>query len=180
MVNKLLGFYELRDSSLPSIPWRTYTPGTTLDGDRLWTIRSAVMNGNDLNLPRLVGRPARESEQFADRLYRRLGDRGMVVYYPYFVAHQSGTLEVSLGSVTIEAVADDLWNLVSEHKLNVSLTFDADGHLTSSKGDREFLPRWLLQKLLGYARNVRSMFRDDLLEGRSVLLEWSLASDCAP
>ena len=47
-INKLLGFYELRDSSLPSVPWKEYTPEVTLDDDKLWTIRSAIFMGMTL------------------------------------------------------------------------------------------------------------------------------------
>lgn len=45
----------------------------------------------------------------------------MVVYYPYFVAQKSGTLNIHLDKIIIEAVKDDLWNLVTDQKLDVSL-----------------------------------------------------------
>ena len=52
-MNKLLGFYELRDSSLPVVPWKEYNPKTTkFKGNNLWTIRTALNKGNDVNLPK--------------------------------------------------------------------------------------------------------------------------------
>ena len=79
-MNKLMGFYELKESSLPTIPWQLYTPSVQLDNTKLWTIRSAVNRGDDLNLPRLVGKNAVEAKQFADNLYEKLRDKGIVIY----------------------------------------------------------------------------------------------------
>lgn len=176
-MNKLLGFYELRDSTLPSIPWKIYKPGTKLSDEYLWTIRSAVLEGDDLNLPRSIGKSAKESVEFANDLYNKLGDKGIVIYYHYFVARKSSTLEVALGFTSIEAVADDLWNLVTDHKLDVSLTYDMEDNLIASVGNKDFLGSQELDDLLANANKVRKLFRDYLLEGKSVLLEWSLASN---
>ena len=112
-MNKLMGFLELKEMMLPSIPWKQYTGNEELSDDFLWTIRSAVYRGDDLNLPRSVGKDADESKKFADDLLRKINDNGMVIYYPYFVAKKSGTLEVRRDCVVIEAVKDDLWNLVT-------------------------------------------------------------------
>ena len=49
-MNKLMGFYELRELSIPTIPWKEYFPGVELSDEFLWTIRSAVNHGDDLNL----------------------------------------------------------------------------------------------------------------------------------
>lgn len=172
-MNKLLGFYELKDSRLPSIEWREYKPGTVLHGDMLWTIRSAVFSGEDLNLPRKVGVEAKEAMEFADQLYSKLKDKGMVVYYPYFVADKSGTLQVSWNTNVIEAVKDDLWNLVTYSKRDITIQF-LDGKEVID-GDKCFLSVEEKQELLKYSAMVKHMFRDDLLEGRNALLEWSYA-----
>ena len=47
-MNKLMGFLELKEMSLPSIPWKQYTGNEKLDEKYLWTIRSAVYRGEDL------------------------------------------------------------------------------------------------------------------------------------
>ena len=94
-MNKLLGFYELRESALPAIQWREYSDETILDNKKLWTIRSAVYRGSDLNLPRKVGCSSTEGMKFALDLKRKMGDGGIVIYYPYFIAIKSGTLTVS-------------------------------------------------------------------------------------
>ena len=54
-MNKLMGFYELKNMQLPSIPWAEYTGNEPFSEQLLWTVRSAVFHGDDLNLPRIVG-----------------------------------------------------------------------------------------------------------------------------
>ena len=87
-MNKLMGFLELKEMSLPSIPWKQYTGNEKLDEKYLWTIRSAVYRGEDLNLPRLVGEDAENATKFAENLLYKLGNNGMVIFYPYFIANK--------------------------------------------------------------------------------------------
>ncbi len=176
-MNKLMGFYELKASSLPTIPWEIYTPDVKLDNAKLWTIRSAVNNGDDLNLPRLVGKSATEAKQFADELYKQMEGKGIVIYYPYFIAHKSGTLNVFQDKVIIEAVEKDLWNLVTYQNVDVSINFDSEMRISSIFGNEKFLHDDEVNNLIMYVKKIKQMFRDDLLEGNSVLLEWSYASN---
>ena len=176
-MNKLMGFYELKASSLPTIPWEIYTPDVKLDDTKLWTIRSAVNNGDDLNLPRLVGKSAVEAKQFADKLYKQMEGKGIVIYYPYFIAHKSGTLNVFQDKVIIEAVEKDLWNLVTYQNVDVSINFDSEMRISSIFGNEKFLHDDEVNNLIMYVKKIKQMFRDDLLEGNSVLLEWSYASN---
>jgi hypothetical protein len=177
-MNKLMGFFELNDIALPTIPWREYRPNVELSDAYLWTIRSAVIYGNDLNLPRLVGKDSSEAKKFADELYNRIKDNGMVIYYPYFIAKKSGTLNVYNNKVVVEAVKDDLWNLVTNQNVNVSLVFDKDEKIISLNGDDSFLTKEEISELLKYAKQIRGIYRNDLLEGNTILLEWSYAFSC--
>ena len=63
-MNKMMGFYELKDSGLPSVRWKEFERTTSLDRTKLWTIRCAVQRGSDLNLPRLVTRIHTGSQDF--------------------------------------------------------------------------------------------------------------------
>lgn len=177
-MNKLMGFYELKELAIPTIPWKQYKPGVELSDKYLWTIRSAVFRGDDLNLPRLVGKKADEAMSFANDLYKRLNDNGIVVYYPYFIANKSGTLNVYLDKIVIEAVKDDLWNLVTNQDLDVSLIFDNQNNILSSYGDLSFLNDEEIQLLLKYAKKISAIYKNELLEGNTILLEWSFASSC--
>lgn len=174
-MNKLMGFFELRDSGLPSIPWQEYTGIEVLQPDLLWTVRSAVYQGADLNLPRKVGVTADEAQSFAKELYARLKDTGMVVYYPYFIANKSGTLNVFQNRAIIEAVPQDLWNLVTYSDRAVTYELSEKGVVAD--GDRSFLSETELARIAGEIPTIRGSFRDELLEGKSILLEWSLAQN---
>lgn len=176
-MNKLLGFYELKSSELPTILWKEYKPGTTvLDDFCLWTVRSAVYRGDDYSLPRRVGVNAKEAKEFADSLYGRINSNGIVIYYPYFVAEKSGTLCIGNDKIIIEAVKQDLWNLVTFSDCDV--TIQITGDIERVRGDAEFLTLQDKCQILSYVKYVKKMFREDLLEGKNVLLEWSFAYNC--
>lgn len=176
-MNKLMGFLELKEMNLPSIPWERYTGNEKLDNRYLWTIRSAVYRGDDLNLPRSIGKSAEESTKFADDLLTKMNDNGIVIYYPYFIAKKSGTLEVRNDSVVIEAVKEDLWNLVTYSNCEVTIILRKNME-PEIIGDRTFLSRNEQEKLYSYVPEIRKIFRDDLLEGNAALLEWSFAVSC--
>lgn len=175
-MNKLLGFYELKDSLLPTIPWKEYDANTKLDSQILWTVRTAVHRGEDLNLPRSVGVDADAAGEFALKTAKRLGDNGMVIYYPYFLAEKSGTLNVFRDKVVIEAVKDDLWNLVTYLDKEVSIIIRNEE--IECIGNQEFMKKSEIDELQSYVKEIKRMFRDDLTEGKSILLEWSYAYKC--
>lgn len=175
-MNKLMGFYELKDMSIPSIPWQQYSSDTELDDTILWTIRTAVYKGDDLNLPRKVGVDAETAKNFADQMLKTLEGKGIVVYYPYFIANKSGTLNVFSDRIVIEAVKADLWNLVTYSDREVTIIIDSGGK--QEIGKEGFLSSRQIENIQKYVAAVRRTFRDDLLEGRSALLEWSFANKC--
>ena len=176
-MNKLMGFFELNDMRLPSIPWKQYTGNEIFSDDYLWTIRSAVYRGDDLNLPRLVGKSSKESQQFAENLFKTLDGKGIVIYYPYFIAQKSGTLEVRSNSIIIEAVKNDLWNLVTFSDREVTIVLN-ENEKKQYVGNEDFLSEDEIEKLTKYVPEIRKIFKDDILEGRAALLEWSYAFSC--
>lgn len=176
-MNKLMGFYELQQSSLPAIHWKEFGSNTRLSNDKLWTIRSAVYRGNDLNLPRKVGCSGAEGMEFATKLKQQLGDNGIVIYYPYFIAKKSGTLNIFFDKIVVEAVKDDLWNLVTFSDREVTIVINGDNKYYIDGNDK-FLTQNEINELIGYVGKIKHMFRNYLLEGKSVLIEWSIAVDC--
>ena len=168
-----MGFYELNSLNLPTIQWKEYTGNETLNPDFLWTVRSAVFRGDDLNLPRSVGVTADEATSFATNLLAQMNGKGMVVYYPYFIANKSGTLNIYRERIIIEAVKNDLWNLVTYSDREVTYIITDDEVTFDGNGD--FLSENELKCISSNAPAIRRSFKDDLLEGKSVLLEWSLA-----
>lgn len=176
-MNKLMGFLELKEMKLPSVPWKQYTGKENFEDRYLWTVRSAVYRGNDLNLPRSIGESSKVSKKFADQLLKEMNNNGIVIYYPYFIANKSGTLEVRSDKVIIEAVKDDLWNLVTYSEREVTIITDIDGN-KSIIGNANFISNEELDSFSKHIPEIRKLFRNDLLQGKAALLEWSFAQSC--
>lgn len=174
-MNKLMGFYELKYIGIPTIRWEEFTDDTKMSDDLLWTVRTAVLKGNDYNLPRIVGVTSKEAMDEGKKLRERLRDTGVVLYYPYFIAHKSGTVKVSSDSTVIEAVEKDLWNLVTYGKRDVTIIIDANSKTVS--GNSEFLNEEEIQEILKYAKLLHGKYSGDIREGGEIYLEWSYAYD---
>ncbi|MCM0648252.1 hypothetical protein NBE98_07685 [Clostridium swellfunianum] len=172
-MNKLLGFFELKDSGLPAVPWKQFDEATMLDDKYLWTVRMAVYEGNDFSLPRVVGKRAEEALEAAKDFFNKYRYNGMVVYYPYFIAEKSGTLQVNASDIVVEAVEKDLWNLVTHNRKNVTII--NDGNDLKIFGDEKFLKEYELNELYLYAGKIRRIFKRYITEGKTLLLEWSYA-----
>lgn len=172
-INKLLGFYELPKTGLPCIQWKKFDPNIKLDSSLLWTVRTAILVGNDLNLPRKVGATADEAYKFGMQQLERMQGRGLVVVYPYFIAEKSGTLEINTHRITIEAVYKDLWNLVTDNDKDVTVCITENA--TIWDGNSDFFQKDELEELLRQSAKVRGKFRNVLAQGNSILLEWSFA-----
>lgn len=172
-MNKLMGFYELKDNGLPSVEWRRYDKKVELDDNILWTIRCAVEKGDDLNLPRLIGATAEEAKGFANALLNKLSIYDLIIYYPYFIAEKSGVLEIALDKIVIEAVYEDLWNLVTDNNKDVTMLIT--NNKKSIIGKEDFFSEDEISKLLSYVNMLKNRYRDYLLEGKSIFLEWSFS-----
>lgn len=170
-----MGFLELKSRNLPAIEWKEFTRDTILSKDKLWTVRSAIYQGMDLNLPRLVGAKGEEATSFANRLLEELAKKGMVIYYPYFEAKKSGNLRIGHQETIIEGVAKDLWNLVTHQKKDVTLWLE-DGNVIRFEGDETFFSSSELEEIISYIPYLKREFSDDLIAGRDLLLEFSFAN----
>lgn len=168
-----MGFLELKKSGLPCIPWKLFDESTRFDNNYLWTIRTAVNKGDDQNLPRVVGKNSEQAYSEAMDIYKKYKDIGIVIYYPYFIADKSGTLEISAKNIVIEAVNEDLWNLVTYNKRDITVVIE-NGSI-SRVGKKDFLKDSEVEELFNYANKVKYMFRDYIAEGKSILSEWSYA-----
>ena len=172
-INKLMGFYELKDMSIPTVPWKKYSRDAALDSSILWTIRVALKSGVDVNLPRAVGVTAEEAVAKAETFLDMYGSNGMVIYYPYFIADKSGVIDIRSDRTIIEAVEKDLWNLVTHGRKDITIILESGD--TRYDGDKSFLSSDELSLLLDSINGIRSYYRDLLREGKSVITEWSFA-----
>ena len=176
-MNKLEGFFELQTLPLPSVPWKRYTGKETFSKDALWTVRSAFGKGADFHLPRKVGAAAEEAQAFADDLLRKFSSDDYIIYYPYFIAEKSGTLEITASRSVVEAVRGDLWNLLTHNLRDVTVIEEKGSY--QAYGDPSFLTDEELKELYGYAGYLRRKYGTSMLIDQSLLLEWSYAYDTA-
>lgn len=172
-MNKLMGFYELLDSGLPTVSWKEFNEGSYLDDKYLWTVRTATIKGKDINLPRIIGKSSKEAYNGALELYKAYKDKGIVIYYPYFIAEKSGTLKVNSNEIAIEAVYKDLWNLVTYNNKDVTIIKKEDSSIIY--GNECFFSKEEINELSHYADKVKIVFRDYMVQGKTLLLEWSYA-----
>ena len=172
-MNKYMGFYELKYLGIPTVPWKQFEKTTILDEEHLWTIRAAVESGYDFNLPRVVGVNAQEACDKGMQLLEKYAEKGMVVFYPYFIAEKSGVVDISSERVVVEGVKGDLWNLVTHGRKDVTIVSTND--LLEFQGDDKLLLKYELDEILEHAGYVKGKYRECLASGKSVLLEWSYA-----
>lgn len=85
-------------------------------------------------------------------------------------------MEVRRNRIIIEAVKDDLWNMVTYSDRNVTIQYQNEKE--EIDGDEKFLSEEEKHKILNAVKEIKRTFRDDLLEDKSVLLEWSFAQNC--
>lgn len=173
-MNKLEGFYELNKLQIPTVPWIEYTPETQFDDTLLWTVRVAVFVGDDFDLPRAVGVPSEMAKIKAEEFYRHYKENGMVIYYPFFIAEKSGVVEIRQESFIIEAVNKDLWNLTTEGRRDETVIIKSS---VERHGTIGFVTEEELNEISNEIKKVKSKFREPLIEGKSVFLEWSYAKN---
>lgn len=174
-INKLLGFFELPQIGIPTIKWKEYNNNTILSDNKMWTIRLATIKGNDFNLPRAVGVKSEEAVKFAKEMQSKYKGEALIIYYPYFVALKSGTMQLAYKEYIIEAVKKDLWNLVTHDKPEITY-INKNGDIDVF-GDIDFFNNKELEELKKAEKLIRGKFRNILIEGKILLLEWSFGSD---
>ncbi|MEQ8200773.1 MAG: hypothetical protein ABRQ24_05050 [Syntrophomonadaceae bacterium] len=174
-MNKLEGFYELEKMNVPSVPWRRFTGEESLDPDLLWTVRVAIQNGNDFNLPRAIGVTAEEATARGKEFLASLSEHDLVVYYPYFMAIKSGVIDIQEHRTIIEAVDKDLWNLTTRGHKDVTIIVHHGNDDYSTYGNSSFLNQAEIDELLKYAAKIRAIHREAIFANSSVLVEWCYA-----
>lgn len=174
-MNKLEGLYELKSLQIPSVDWKLYTSDTVLDDRFLWTIRTAVFKGSDFCLPHSFGKDSKTSKEFADRTLRELGEKGIVIYYPYLIAEKSGILQFSKDRLIIEGVYGDLGELLSGKKADVTYIWTSGS--CQSVGDKDFFNANDQELLLSNGDYLRRKYSLQLLLGEEIQLEFSFSYD---
>ncbi len=174
-MNKLEGFYELSRMNIPTVPWRHFTGKEELDPNKLWTVRVAIQQGKDFNLPRAIGVTADEAFSKGKEYLAQFAENDLVIYYPYFIAVKSGVIDIQENRTIIEAVDKDLWNLTTRGHKDLTIIVNHLENDTSRYGNAAFLTEDEINELLQYAAKIRSLHRTSIFANSSVLVEWCYA-----
>ncbi|MEQ8237143.1 MAG: hypothetical protein ABRQ23_10210 [Syntrophomonadaceae bacterium] len=174
-MNKLQGFYEMERMGIPVVPWKPFTGNEALDPELLWSVRVAVQSGYDFNLPRAIGVTADQALVKGRKFLAKLSPQDLVVYYPYFIALKSGILEIQADQTIIEAVNQDLWNLTTLGKKDVTLMINRQNGTVTCHGQADFLTEAEIDELLYYAQKIRRSHRQYIYAQNSLILEWHYA-----
>jgi len=174
-MNKLEGFYVLKSMGIPTVPWRRFTGQEALDANLLWTVRVAVQNGNDVNLPRAIGVAAEEAVLIGKEYINEFLPDDLIIFYPYFIALKSGIIDLQESKTIIEAVDKDLWNLTTFGRADETIIIDHLSGTISIFGDALFLTDDEITELRNYARKIKAVNRDYIFAESSVMVEWSYA-----
>ena len=59
--------------------WEEYSEDTEFNENNLWTVRTAILSGNDISLPRAVGVTAEEAKKVAEKIRHTYGDNAMII-----------------------------------------------------------------------------------------------------
>ncbi|BCN28876.1 hypothetical protein [Anaeromicropila herbilytica] len=172
-MNRIQDYYVLNCLDLPTIPWKEYYHSTKLSKDILWTIKSEKNKKNNTELPRMIGVTAKEAKDFGGKLYKELGEGEMVFYYPYFFAIKSGIIDINYDRVAIEAVKDDVDNLVRRNNVDMTMIFHDDD--LEIFGDQDFLTQEEILELIDCAVKIKKQCAADIEYGKNFLLQWSYA-----
>lgn len=178
-INKLLGFLTLNylhKEGLPCVRTEEYNSDTHFTKDKLWTLRTAVLNSFDFYLPRLYGATANESYEWISSLDQ--GKKYHIFYYPYFISSKSGTLWIKKNECVIESVNGELINFTRGGNRNVTITFSGNPQHISTcdpnfEGDDKFLNEDEICSIIQYVPKLAELFYEQIYAEYSILIEWS-------
>jgi hypothetical protein len=142
--------------------------------DKLWTVRTAMVDGSDVYLPKRIGVTSQEALRFAQELQISFGDHMVVFLYPFFVADASGVIMTYPDRcVVIEACEADLWNLCDKGIADAEMFSFVTWDFRFEHDPKDILSLDRRIELMRYARRI--YFKT---HGQTALAEWSIAREC--
>lgn len=172
-MNRIQDYYVLNCLDLPTIPWKEYYYSSRLNKDILWTIKSETRKDDKEELPRKIGVTAQEAKEFGGELYKDLKEGQMVFYYPCFFAIKSGIIDINYDRIAIEAVKDDISNLVKNNNVDVTMIFKEED--LEIHGDKDFLTQEEILQLIDCAVKIKNQCKTDIEFGKNFLFYWTYA-----
>ncbi len=167
--------YILDHLELPTIPWKQCQTTMLLDDSILWTVKNEPFYGENGYIYGKIGVTAREAMEYITTQYQSLPKRRMLLYYPYYTASKSGTIDMNYDRIAIEAVEGKIENLKKKNRVDETLLFqDEDLEIF---GEEKFLTRQETLEIIDYGSMLKKKFAGDLEYGRNILFYWSYVEE---
>lgn len=167
--------YILDYLDLPTIPWAPCRTTEALDDTILWTVKNEPYSFNDGKIYGRIGVTSNEAMHYIKSQYQDLGNRRMLIYYPYFTAAKSGTIDLSYDRIVIEAVEGKIENLKKKHRVDETIIFREEE--IEILGDEAFLTKEETLHLIDYAKQLRNRCQNDIAFGRNIIVYWSIVQE---
>ena len=122
-----------------------------------------------------IGVTSKEAMTYIKSQYKELGRRRMLIYYPYFTAYKSGTIDLSYDRIVIEAVDGKIENLKKKHRVDETIIFREDD--IEIYGEEEFLTREETLSLIDYGKMLRKRCDNEIEYGKNIIVYWSIVQE---
>ncbi len=186
MINKLQGFTIIEKIGLKHPNWKIIRSDLSndfvrgLDDGKIYTVRTAVVAGEDFGLPRMVGVLGSEVKKRLNQLLENFDDKKSVylIIYETFKARFSGNILITfkgfLRDVVVEACDGSLWNLVENNivdynariKMKNSVIVDEESNIPEWE--------WLKKNIMNILTKASTL---GLTEEGTILIEWSFTGE---
>lgn len=167
-MNKYCGLLEIKFLKLPDLEWIEYNEKTTLNPNKLWTVRTANDFGNNIELPHKIGVSSEEAYKCAISWEEKYDH---VLINECFNAKISGNIMVYLEGAVIEWVKGNSTDLTRKGRVDetICLLFKEYNKIVKTCLDTK-----VFEKLKSYAKYIAYKERNYLLDDKAIIVEWSV------
>ncbi len=167
--------YILDYLDLPTIPWEPCHTTATLDDSILWTVKNEPYQPNQGKIYGRIGITSSEAKAYISSEYSNLKHKRMLIYYPYYTAVKSGTIDLSYDRIVIEAVEGKIENLKKNHRVNETIIFRQDS--IEIFGDEDYMTREETLTLIDYAKQLKKRAATEIEFGKNLIFYWSIVQE---
>lgn len=167
--------FVLDHLDLPTIPWEICSTNTTLDHHILWTVKNEPFRPESGKIFGKIGVTSEEVKEYVEDAYEQLEKQRVLIYYPYYTAYKSGTLDLTYDRIVIEAVEGKIENLKKKHRVNETILFTEED--ITIYGDDKFLTKEETLGLIDYCKSIKHRCMGELEYGKNILLYWSIVQE---
>ncbi len=167
--------YILDYLDLPTIPWEQCRTTSTLDDSILWTVKNEPYTADQGKIYGRIGITSSEAKAYISSQYENLERKRMLIYYPYYTAVKSGTIDLSYDRIVLEAVEGKIENLKKNHRVNETIIFREES--IEIFGDENFMTREETLSLIDYAKQLKTRTGKELEFGKNLIVYWSIVQE---